>query len=406
MRRVRAANATGLTVLAVLALLGCTGEAARDDTPGKRVVRRDSAGIAIVESDRPRWRLTEGWRVDTTPLLDLTRSGAGATHEFTRVVGAHRLSDGAIAVADRGTFQVRLYAPSGRFRWALGRDGEGPGEFRRLASLARFGGDSLAAFDTRLGRATIITPAGQVGRTVYPYPPGSGVEDLQVCDDSTFVVQVWSYKQMRGSAGLVRIPATIATVTSTGAVDTLTTIPGYETFVIPEGGDMRPLFNHTSHVASAGGRVHVGSAERLEFAVYAPTRRLERIVRVPAYDLRLSPQEIQRERDALVGASPHPVVQRIVANLPRPVTRPAYAQLVVDVTGAVWTAGFRARSDTVGLTPWQVFGPDGEWLGATELPRRLQVFEIGHDYVLGVQLDSLDVEHVQVLRLRRIPQKE
>jgi hypothetical protein len=50
---------------------------------------------------------------------------------------------------------------------------------------------------------------------------------------------------------------------------------------------------------------------------------------------------------------------------------------------------------------WEVFGADGEWLGAVFTPERFAVMEIGADYVLGVFRDEMDVEHMQLLRLIR-----
>jgi hypothetical protein len=338
--------------------------------------------------------------MDTAPALDLTRTGTGPNHEFDQVVDALHLADGSIIVADGGSHQVRRFSPTGDFQWAVGREGDGPGEFRGLANLARFRDDSIVAFDDRLGRATILSAAGQVGRSFYPYQPGLGVRNLLVIGDTAFVAQLTASEQMAGQAGLFRIPASIVTVSSTGTVrDTLATIPDIETFVFAQG-DIQPLFPRHSQLATAGDSVYVGTAERLEFTVYAPTGH-ERIVRVPGHDLRLSSDEIERERDALLGPNPSPLLRNLVDQMPSPATRPAYGQLVVDATGAVWAAGFRARSDTIGPTLWQVFAPGGAWLGATELPRRLQVFEIGRDYVLGALSDSLDVQHVQLLRLRR-----
>ncbi len=90
-----------------------------------------------------------------------------------------------------------------------------------------------------------------------------------------------------------------------------------------------------------------------------------------------------------------------VAALPAPATRPGYAQMVVDATGAVWLGPYRARSEAAAPNRWQVFSPDGEWLGTVTLPQRLRVHEVGTDYILGVHPDADDVEHVQLLRLDR-----
>ena len=50
---------------------------------------------------------------------------------------------------------------------------------------------------------------------------------------------------------------------------------------------------------------------------------------------------------------------------------------------------------------WEVFSPDGTWLGQVFLPGRFSVMEVGTDYVLGVHRDDLGVESVQILALRR-----
>ncbi len=389
-------RAVGILVSGVLLATACTNSGASHN-----FTVRDSAGVTIVESAEPRWASESLWMVDSTPLLDLATTATGPNHEFSQVSDAVRLADGSIAVADAGSSQVRQFTPEGEFAWALGRTGGGPGEFQQLSNLTRLPGDSIVAFDYWLGRLTVISARGSFGREVHAVRPGPGVEKLLALTDSTFVAQFSEYDEMDGQAGLFRVPARILRLsTGGGVVDTIATIRGTETFIIPTGA-MRPLFPRMGHMTADDGRVYVGSAEQLAYAVYSTDGGLERIVRVPDFDLRVSADEIQRERDAMLGPRPSARARSMADALPAPTTRPAYAQLVVDTTGAVWAAGFRAFADTVGPTPWQLFTPDGEWLGSTMLPRRLRVFEIGRDYLLGVNLDSLDVERVQLLRLRR-----
>ncbi len=73
------------------------------------------------------------------------------------------------------------------------------------------------------------------------------------------------------------------------------------------------------------------------------------------------------------------------------------------VAGAVLHC--RRRSST-----FEVFAPDGTWLGSVELPPGLErgfiqyqapYMEIGTDYVLGVWRDELDVQYVRMYRLNR-----
>src|SRR5688572_24224209 len=78
-------------------------------------------------------------------LVRIGGEGVAET-EFQGVVGAVRLSTGEIAVADRGSNQIRYFGPDGTFRRAFGRAGQGPGEFRYIGTLSRFG-DTLAIYD-------------------------------------------------------------------------------------------------------------------------------------------------------------------------------------------------------------------------------------------------------------------
>ncbi len=196
------------------------------------------------------------------------------------------------------------------------------------------------------------------------------------------------------------MPSPIVTFRSDGAVrDTVTVIPGAESFIFRQV-DARPLYGKDSHMAVRGDRIYLATAERMEYRVYS-RGELERVVRVPDYDLAVTAAELERERDFRVPQDAPPIYDEIMDAMPDPGTRPAYGDLLVDASGHVWLAGFHAYRERDDPTDWEVFDPDGAWLGSVRMPARFDAFEIGTDYVLGSRTDSLDVEHVQVLRLAR-----
>ncbi len=138
----------------------------------------------------------------------------------------------------------------------------------------------------------------------------------------------------------------------------------------------------------------------MSFKRYAAGGDLEYIARVPSYDVRLTNSMIRAERDtmmALYGEN----MRDYISDLPAPEVRPAYSDLKIDPSGFVWAAEYRGLLGSTEPTDWFVFSPRGDWLGTISTPPRFRVLEIGQDYVLGVQLDDLDVEHVQVLGLSR-----
>ena len=70
----------------------------------------------------------------------------GGETPFFRVAGAQFLPDGSVAVADAGNARVAVFAVSGELLRSLGREGEGPGEFRSLSHLFVFE-DTIVAYD-------------------------------------------------------------------------------------------------------------------------------------------------------------------------------------------------------------------------------------------------------------------
>lgn len=76
---------------------------APEETGNSAVLRRDSAGIAVVESTVPAWGEREGWVVEDAPILDLAEVADDPSHEFFNVTDAARLSDGSFVVADDGS---------------------------------------------------------------------------------------------------------------------------------------------------------------------------------------------------------------------------------------------------------------------------------------------------------------
>ncbi|MXY31934.1 MAG: hypothetical protein F4043_13480 [Gammaproteobacteria bacterium] len=96
-----------------------------------------------------------------------------------------------------------------------------------------------------------------------------------------------------------------------------------------------------------------------------------------------------------------PWLRRTVEALPAPTTRPAYAEMRVDPSGAIWLELYRGRSEQDEPQQWLILAADGTWLGTIGMPDRFSVTDITMDAVLGVWRDEMDVEHPQVLRLRR-----
>lgn len=390
----------GFALAGILTLTACGSS-----SDGTRVVRRDSAGVAIVETHAPRWRNGSPWKVATEPLLDLGTVLGDSAHEFGSVIGAVRLRDGGFAVADQASEEIRFFSSDGAFLGSVGGQGEGPGEFGSLTSLEPFG-DSLVAFDLGLNRVSFVDVHRRVVTRIMPLPLHI-VSGVQALGDSALVLDAASLGVL-GAHGRFGIRYDAVLISPRGAVlDTLLTEPGpYDyRFQMSGGGylDARPLFAKIPRFAAGEDVLYGGSARRMEIDAVALSRGgvKRRIVRVPGYDLSLRPGQVEAERKVLNSYDPSPLKERVLSEMPAPTSRPAYDKLLVDSLGYLWAEVGRGASEWDEAESWNIFSPDGEWLGALRLPPHFDPFEIGADWILGNQPDSLDVDHPVLLRLTR-----
>lgn len=170
----RARIATGAGAGWLLLLAGCDAGA---PSPEVGLQVRDSAGIEIVESSGTVWAETPGWRIGEEPLLQI---GAGAEGDpelqFARIVGAHRLAGGGVAVVDAWAPAVSFFDAEGRLEGRYARVGPGPGELAE----ARGGAGISSSFSCGADTVYVVTrreiaayvPPDEYVRTFMLDPPG------------------------------------------------------------------------------------------------------------------------------------------------------------------------------------------------------------------------------------------
>jgi len=115
---------------------------------GSGTVFRDSAGVAIAESDhtRPAWG-SDGWRLTDAPLIQVGSVDAEGPEQFLGVMDARLLPNGDLAVVNARLQRVVLFDAQGKHRRTIGRRGDGPGEFREPWKVYPQAGDSLMVVD-------------------------------------------------------------------------------------------------------------------------------------------------------------------------------------------------------------------------------------------------------------------
>ncbi len=392
-------------LLSILLFSGCASENARTGP-----IVRDSAGVTIVENATPRWADGEGWRLSQEPTLDIGVMNGELEYQFFQIAGAVRMPDGRLAVADRGSGEIRFFDGAGRYLDATGQKGEGPGEFQELFFLRKIRGDSLMVYDWSPRQVSILSPKGDFSRlfelTVLTTSGGFPIVADPLPGGDLLLATNMFLTSGELQMGAKRDSAIYYVLDPEGSVvDNLGAFPGGESYETTDGENWVGgglVFGKVGQAAVSGSGFYYGSSNRFEIEYRDKGGKLLRIIRLDQPNLKVTQTDIDRYiADRLDRARPErrQIYETMFEHMPFPATMPAYGEFRVDADGNLWVGESRKPGDN--QPRWKVFDPDGAYLGVVETPPRFQIFEVGSDYLLGRWHDDLDVAHVQMFELQK-----
>ena len=380
---------------------------------GARVTRRDSAGVQIVENAPADSGDVSWWTVGSRPQLDVGTAEGAESEVLFGVVDAIRLSDGRVVIANAGHSQVRYYSAAGAHLMTVGRKGGGPEEFQRITGLVSMPADSIAVIDGATRRVSVLAPDGRFSRVVVN-ALGAGGNVLGRRADGTWVAQ--STVPIANTA----VPQDLAPVRSNlvyvtlpaegGAVlDTLGHFPGTERVMriaqskgtITSIEVITPPFAKTTAFETAGNDFVVGTQDAAEVRVYESQGELRRIIRTGTPPQRITPELIDRYLNLQLASLPaeqRPSARANQLAIIKAEVVPPYGRLAVDRSGNLWLQDYPALADD---QRWTIFDPEGARIARLVLPRRFTPYDIGEDWIMGRELDDLDVEHVRQYAIQR-----
>ena len=371
----------------------------------------DSAGVRIIESQHPEWVGDRGWRVSQEPILQIGERDGDEAVQFFGLTGGLQMSDGRIVVLNSGSNTVRVFSEAGEFITEFGGPGDGPGEFKRLASIHCLPGDTLLVWDPGRPGFSLFTASGEFIRSQRLTPPGpERIAEVVPLPDGSLVVKTYAGALTPGGdqgVGIRRDSAPLLLLSREGEfLDTIGVFPSTESVIMEMGGRTLvgvPPFPKTTWIDVHGSSIFVGSADAMEVSVLSPAGKEEAVFRYPSVDLAVAQEDKDWFADRMAEAASTPQEQQmlglVLEALVFPDTRAAYSGLRLDQTGAVWLRSGRHYPPVAPSTEWTVFSEEGVLLGTLSLPERFEVFEFGDDHVLGVWKDEMDVEFVRIYSL-------
>lgn len=369
---------------------------------------RDSAGIAIVENVWPDSAAVQWWTLEAAPAVDIGGAEVDEAYAVYQVSDALRLADGRIVVSNGGSADVRYYSADGEHLRTSGRRGEGPGEFQRPQRLVALPGDSVLVVESR--RTTVLDAEGTYARDFTSVGTTARASVVGRLGDGRLVATLGaSFMPGEVLQGLQRPALVFATVTPTGDVqDTIVSVPGAERTVNvnESGGQIRsimisaPPFAKNTAYAVGDDALAVATQEAPEFRVYGADGTARRIVRTGTPMAAVTEAHLdawfERQRESMPPEQREQAVRRPdYADAGKVV--PPFAALEIDDAGNFWVADYDDRIRPSGA--WSVHDADGRLSARIRLPDGFRPMHIGDDFVLGVERDEYDVEHVRMYRV-------
>lgn len=369
------------------------GDAAPDADSHVRV-EIDTVGATVVVNNTgtpPAWQLEPVLRLGTLE---------GGPEQFGQIRSLLADSEGAIYVADNHANVVRVFAADGRHLRDIGRQGQGPGEFGDLYSLAWLG-DALAAMDPANSRIGVFSRQGAWLEAIPHFPitgPASQIR-LHPLHAAGFYAPVidprlpglpWARLTPTGPRDTILAPAP-----PPGAPSSTIQCPlpsgGFWFITPPEAPQLVFAF------PPAGGVVAVNWTDEYRVRLLSARGDTVRVLtrhgaRSPypdsLWDRAMQPYREYQDTPGAGRCEPGP--------LQRPQYRASMRHLLFDDAGRLWV---EAASEAGYV--WEVFDAEGRLLGAAPAPPRVAHIppytRNGHLY--QVEADALGVHHVGVYRL-------
>lgn len=358
-----------------------------------------------------RWPVVDG----TTPKRKIvllsdpelrvgTAAGADPTL-LSGVIGAVRLPEGTIAIGDANSQRVLFFDQQGAFLRSAGREGDGPGEYRLPRWFGKCRDGRLAVYDGAHNSMTFLSPAGEY-LEVMAVPPFVNFDRAVSCAGPGHTIMLFNHVRHRVTPGQhLTVPAAVVRITGPAAVDTVASGGVQEYYVAQSIGASSEVPLGRAMLVAAGrsllftadnmdGLVTVydsSGARRARFTLGITRHRMSRSHWDQAVRARISAEPLERSRKLL---------KAVLGELSPGPTLPLIDDIRADAADHLWVRTY--DNYTTDLATWVVLELTGRPVAVAVSRRSLDIRDIGHDYLLGVSLDSDGVEQVFLHRFCRI----
>lgn len=343
-----------------------------------------------------------------SPLVTVGGHDDRVAYQLHYPVGAVRLSDGRLVIADAGPREIRYYDAGGRHEHSIGGSGEGPGEFRNLRSIARIRGDTIVAWDPAARRVSFFAADGDfaLGVTLNGW---SGVHEQLQAEDPSRTVSPYRL-HATGSGGLVLEPfygRSPAAMEATRVVqDTIPLLafdrsgehtaelgrfPAGESFLRNRAGGLL-RFGERLSLAAGTDFVYVGSTRSTVVRGISMDGELAEAIVLPMDQRPIAVEDIPPPGTGVTAAH--------LEAMPVPDYMPVFSQIRYGIDKRLWVQKYLAPNDD--SQEWLGFNEAGDLIASLTMDSSMELLDIGVQYALVLVSDEWDVQEVRLYELERL----
>jgi hypothetical protein len=370
-------------------------------------------GTAVVNRE-PAWTRSTRWKLSRSPSVEIGGVAGKGPGALLKVVGVIRLDDGSVVVATGSLAELKFFDRKGEYVSTSGGAGFGHGTFRRLDGLQYLETGEIAAYDEALRSISVYDATGAYLRDLmvgYDARNNGAFRSIEgVFDDESVLIHQSRPPGertglKRSDEWFVRVPREGMPVTVTNA------FPGeeivYRTF--SNSSDIaRPPFGRALHVAVAPSRFYVGDDDQYAISAFSPQGTLLHVVRLEGVERPVTEDAIQEYMDTRIQPNrdlPRSVLEPPLRALISRKTMPAFSALRTDPDGFLWARDFELALPGHQRERWNVFDPNGRYLGALTMPKGFALLTVGLDYIAGVTTNEYGGERVGIYELIKAKRK-
>jgi hypothetical protein len=207
--------------------------------------------------------------------------------------------------------------------------------------------------------------------------------------------------RQRSDDWFVRVPREGLPMTVTDA------FPGTEIvrrYFINQRDIQRPPFGRALHSALAPTRFYVGDDDRYAVSAFSPEGALLYVVQLDSADREVTEKDIQAYMDIRIPPNRdfkrsflEPPLRALITHR----TMPAFSALRADPDGNLWARDFELSLPADQRERWNIFDPNGRYLGALEMAKGFALMTVGSDYIAGVSKNAYGTEQVRIYELKK-----